>query len=139
MGRIYQDFSFNVVEVFNRSLLSLYGLVEEDSPDDMPIVMFACLSAPLEWHRFFLDAGAGFWEILPDLNIADEIEDSFRFVEYLPDRLPNIINQVYAFESLPTKSSRIVLKLKNGDLIQLACQKDIVDQPTCITFYLNDS
>lgn len=75
MTRLYQDFSFDVTEVAGRPLIRLCGLVENDVPDDSPFVLFARFDKPLEWHRFFLDAGAAFWETWPDAVITDEHDD----------------------------------------------------------------
>jgi hypothetical protein len=137
MRRIYQDFSFDVVEAFGRPLLRLCGFVDLNTPNNYyPIVVFARLDNPLEWHRFFLDAGAAFWETWSDSEIATECDDeSFQIVDYFSDMLPLTIERAYAFKPLSSSATQIVLRLDNEYSIQLVCRDDMSDAPSQILIH----
>lgn len=137
MRRIYQDFSFVVTEVIDRPLLRLCGSVDIDTSEKSPIVVFARLDAPLEWHRFFLDAGAAFWEICLDSDIDDEYDDSIRSIDYFSELMPCKIKNAKAFAPLPSLPTRIVLQLDNEYSIQLSCIGDVYDALTQILIEQN--
>lgn len=138
MARLYQDFSFDVTEVVGRPLIRLCGLVENDVLDDSPIVVFARLDQPLEWHRFFLDAGAAFWETWPDAVIANEQnehddDDTFRLVNYFDNLLPRLVKRAHAFGVSESTATRLEVQLDGDYYIQLACRDDIYDDPSIIS------
>lgn len=138
MARLYQDFAFEVNEVVGRSLIRLCGLVENDVLENSPIVVFAWFDHPLEWHRFFLDAGAAFWETWPDAVIANEQnehddDDTLRLVNYFDDLLPRLVKRAYAYEISASTATRIKLQLDGDYYFQLACRDDIYEDPTIIS------
>jgi hypothetical protein len=137
MGRIYQDFSFMVVEVVGRPLLHIYGAVNLEANNNYyPIVVYARLDNPPEWHRFFLDAGAAFWEIWSDAEIADEHNDeSYHLIDYFSEILPLTIERAYAVELPSSRSTQIVLHFDNEYSIQLACIDDTSDAPAQISIH----
>jgi hypothetical protein len=136
MGRIYQDFSFIVVEAVGRPILRICGAVNLEAQNNYyPIVVYARLDNPPEWHRFFLDAGAAFWEIWSDAEIADEHNDeSYHLVDYFSEILPLTIERAYAVE-LRSAPSKIILSFDNEYSIQLACIDDTSDAPTQISIH----
>ena len=134
MGRLFQDFSFVVSVVTDRPLLRLSGSVDPEDPNDTPIVVYALLDTPLEWHRFFLDAGAGFWETCSAETVAEEHDDdSIRIVDYFCEILPQSIRRAYAIEPSPVLATRIIIELYNGHAVQLICDGDIPDSPARIS------
>lgn len=134
MARLYQDFSFDVTEVVGRTLIRLCGFVNYDAPDDSPIILFARLDQPHEWHRFFLDAGAAFWETWSDDVIADEHDDDdLQLVNYFENLLPRSVKRAYAHKVSEKTAARLELQLDGDYYIQLACRDDIYDDPTIIS------
>lgn len=81
-GRIYQDFDFTVSDFAYGFLEGLVGM--EDQEDRSPILVFIKIKNK-NWHRFFLDVGAGFWENWgeTELDTTEWEEDEVIYVDYI--------------------------------------------------------
>ena len=78
-GRMFQDVSFEVVELRNRKLEQLVGYTCEVR-DKSSEAMF--LKVPgKHWQRFFLDAGLGFWEEWSEGEVFQDYE-GLRRIDY---------------------------------------------------------
>lgn len=117
--REYQDYAFVVREAENRVITRLVGSVFGESPDTSPCVVFARFADPPEWHRFFVQAHIGFWEIWDDAKIEEELEECLdaegRIVDFasmvggLPRLLHSAKSMVGKFDA-----SNIRLMFDNG-------------------------
>jgi len=73
MTRAYQDSKFEVTEVGGHvpsEFFALGDLAEEMNPEALVMRM-----GKDRWHRCFLDAFLGFWEVLSDQQIAEVLDD----------------------------------------------------------------
>ncbi|MFT5523610.1 MAG: hypothetical protein ACI9HK_001558 [Pirellulaceae bacterium] len=132
MNRIHQDHVFTVSGIAGRPLLRLCGAVDADLPANAgPIVVYALLDNPREWHRFFLDVGAGFWDATPGDEIADEFDDdAYRIVDYLDCSTGYHVHSAYGFERLPDLPTQITVELSGDTNISLRCLNDNIDGGT---------
>ena len=125
-----QDDSFELVEVAGRRLVQLCAATCPTEPDPC-VIVFARIDNPLEWHRFFLDAGISFWQTWPDEEIDEEIDDPYCDVEeYLSGLLPCTIVRAYADLEKGAHASRISLLLDNGIVVRLETIGGVFDGPT---------
>ena len=60
-GRIHQDNNFDVKGLDGEKVQEILGLVEEDNPDDQPIMVYLKVTNN-RWQKYFIDARIGFWE-----------------------------------------------------------------------------
>ena len=136
VSRLYQDYAFTVNEVAGRRLIELLGVVDEKADDFAPIVVYARLDSPDEWHRFFLDVQAAFWESV------DSIEEEFasfagadvRFMDYAKHVgcLPQRIISAAAFQSDDKTYLRLILD--SGAEVFLVPDSDNLDSRYRIAF-----
>jgi hypothetical protein len=125
-----QDDSFEVVEVTGRRLVRICASTCPTDPEP-GVIVFARIDDPLEWHRFFLDAGISFWATWPDDAIDEELQDDTCHIqEYLADLLPCTIVRAYADLVEGANASRITLALDNGIVVRLETIGDVFDGPT---------
>jgi len=103
MTRGYQDYTFDVHEIADRMLERLVASVFDDSLDNAPCVVFAKCFGDTEWHRFFVQAHIGFWDMYDDATIEAEFQecadDGGRLVDYGPlvGGLPRRLRSAAAF------------------------------------------
>ena len=74
-GRLRNAKSFQMPEMLQRQIEKVVAYREEgDELDSIEIIGFK-MSDTDHWHRFFLDAGIGFWEELPVEDVFRDFED----------------------------------------------------------------
>ncbi len=71
-GRLHQDVHFNVDEILGRTLEQ--ALLARGRESGGTLAVFLKPSG-LEWHRYFLDAGVGFWEELSEADAFLDFRD----------------------------------------------------------------
>ena len=73
MTRIYQDADFEVAEIAGHVPIEFLALGE--AADEMvPETLLVCIGRD-RWHRCFLDAFLGFWEVYSEAQIAQVFDD----------------------------------------------------------------
>ena len=138
MNRVHQDRHFTVSGINGRSLVRLCAAIEPDSADGDPIVIYACLDDPSEWHRFFLDTGVAFWDITSESDIADEFaDDSYRVVDCLDCSVGYVVNSAFAFERSAKHPAEIRVELSRNTSINLRCRDDRSDAGMVLTIERN--
>ena len=77
-GRIENDSDFDMRECVGRAIESLVAYrCEGETPESVDVVGVLFHGAPY-WHRFFLDAGIGFWEEWPAAQVFSDFDDCQR-------------------------------------------------------------
>ncbi|MBF7091183.1 hypothetical protein IUY40_06490 [Flavobacterium sp. ALJ2] len=133
-GRIYQDDHFVVSDFSDVILEGLVGM--EDEEDGRPVIVFIKIKGK-NWHRFFLDAGYGFWENWEEEELDKEewAEDEVVYVDYIEKY--NIKNK--SIDSVFCKEDKITIQFKNKDqfVLQTITLSDM-DSSSEINFIKND-
>lgn len=133
MARIYQDYSFDVVEVFGKTAESLLACVEDSDGDNKAIVVYLKLDSSKSWHRFFLQAQIGFWEVWDDTEIQEEFAnfegDGVHIVDYsnLVGGLPCRIIKALAREVGEASLTEIEVEFESGVTMRLVPDSADID------------
>ena len=128
MNDAYNDRHFTVSRLAGRNLLRLCAAVDPDSPFGDPLIVYAKLDNPQEWHRFFLDTGVAFWDIYDDTTVADELSDTnFPLSDVLDCSVGYTVNSAFAFERSPKHPVEIRVELSHDTSVNLRCRDDRAD------------
>lgn len=115
-GRIQNGSVFEMRELEGRTISSLVAYrCGRETPEAVSVVGILLHGAP-HWHRFFLDAGIGFWEEWPADEVFQDFDDCRRLDKTLkwPISGSRIIQA--ACELGPGSVSRFGWTLDNGKL-----------------------
>lgn len=134
-GRMYQDCSFEVVELAGATIERLGYIQFDPKPDHYADIL---LIKPRNgaWNRAFLDVGAAFWEDWGDIGTipSESIEDDCRFVDCTSDYAGLEIKRIRAQPKTDFTSS-IIVELDRSITIELAYE-DLNDADSSQVIFL---
>jgi len=144
LTRLYQDYSFTVLEAVGRPVSKLIGIVDDSSNHDdlSPIQVYAQLGDPIEWHIMFLDTCAAFWDTRTIGSGNDELanlkDDECRLVDYANKigGLPRRIRTARAYIGDTDGRTYLQVVLDNDAELRLVPDSDELDMGFTVEFKL---
>jgi hypothetical protein len=83
IGRLFQDYQFEVTHLRGCIIEKLIGVIANEDRDELQPTLLLLKPAYWLWQRFFLDMGAGFWEQWLATDIEQELaDDNCKYVDY---------------------------------------------------------
>jgi hypothetical protein len=125
MERQYQDYEFEVIEARNRVVTELFGVVDNSRSDMEPTLVFVLFAGATQWHRFFVDIGAAFWDLQTAEEHQEEIEnllsDDMRVIDYLEllSESELQLDSAGSVEQQNDEGSIVTLRFKSGVSFEL--------------------
>ncbi|GAB5504815.1 hypothetical protein [Pyruvatibacter sp.] len=125
MERLHQDREFTVESIVGSRLSKMIACYDDDKDAGNPIVFYAQFSNESNWHKFFLDLSAAFWDLLPTDDIIDEFQDEgYRFDTILEDMTNQIVVDAFAFVPDGTECAGIDIVFSDGCRFVIRCVHD---------------
>jgi len=122
MQRLYQDRDFSVNDVVGCRLLRLCAAYDADTSDDRPIVFYARFGGQSVWHKFFLDLGVAFWDMVDSCDIEEEFNDeAYRISDCLDCSTQYTVQDAFAFVPPNETCAQIRLLLSPRTEIHIKC------------------
>ena len=111
------------------------NIIIHGNSEDNSVVFVLLKVYEVNWQKYFLDAGAGFWydTETKDYQMIDCIEEhDYYFTTDYTEKF-NIKNNIIrkAFCEPNDKNSRIILELENGERIVLRCKNSKIFDDDC--------
>lgn len=132
---MFQDSSFVVAHLQGCGVEALLGLVE--GQDDLKPILMLLKPEGRPWQKLFLDAGLGFWQEWPDLDLSDYGDDSTcRRVDYMDlfSLQSATIREIVCEPVGEDLASRILLRLSSGELELRPEDPAVLDSPSVVSW-----
>jgi hypothetical protein len=135
MTRAHQNWTFQVTEIVGHVPYEFFALGE--SADEMNPEALVMRTGKDRWHRCFLDAFLGFWEVLSDEQIAEVLNDygGAPRVDLLArfDLIGQRVLQATC-ERSPAEGTRISLEFEGGSVILRSLDPSDPDSASVLEF-----
>ena len=128
------DNSFEADELCGKSIAQIVAYRDPDEPPDCVEVLGIRLTGSALWHRFFLDAGIGFWEEYSESDAFCDFEDLERvdvLEQWSLDR-PRILEVTCVGDQRALSS--LTWRLESGGLRLSYLDRDDCESPTALIF-----
>lgn len=134
---MFQDSSFVVAHLEGREVEALLGVVE--GQDDLKPILMLLKPEGRPWQKLFLDAGLGFWQQWPDLDLSEYDDDgTYRRVDYMDlfSLHPATIREIECEPVGEDLASRILIRLTSGELELRPEDPAVLDSPSVVSWRL---
>ncbi len=126
MERLHHDREFTVDAVAGSQLSNLIAISDASNDAMHPIVFYAKFNCAPGWHKFFLDLGAAFWDLVSDEDVAEDLQDEcYNSIRLLEEMTGQTVAEAFAFVPDGTECASINVVFADDRRLAIQCVHDV--------------